>query len=517
MNEYLYSTFDEMIEQLSLANEALAATVTRIQAVYLSDNRPWVVGFSGGKDSTAVASLVFYALATLPSAKRKKPVYLVASDTLVEQPVVVDLLKQTLTTINLSAESKSIPLTAHEVYPKVEDTFWVSLLGKGYPAPSNNFRWCTERMKIDPVSAFITERVSEFGEVVVLLGSRMKESATRAQVIRKHKREGTSLARHTTLPSAYIYTPIDEWSNDDVWEFLLSAPTPWGANNRALFDLYKGSNAGECPLVIDKTTPSCGNSRFGCWTCTVVTKDRAMEGLIAAGETWMTPMLEFRNLLSDTQDPKKKPIYRNHKRRTGKVAYMRGQTDVNGASELKHIPGPYWMKYRKKWLERLLGIEKALRDDGHDIELIRRDELHQIRREWVNDPNEPDWSDALPSIYRKVYGEENDIEWVTNDAGAFTKLDEELLRELGKDRGVAPELVIKLLEIELQMDGLSMRRNIFRKLTTVLNEDWGTLSEIKSKSTEFVDQRVYAENIEALKKEYADLEETKMKFEATGV
>ncbi len=168
----------------------------------------------------------------------------------------------------------------------------------------------------------------------------------------------------------------------------MSAPCPWGGDNRELFELYKGSNQGECPVVIDKSTPSCGNSRFGCWTCTVVTKDRALHGLIQSGLTWMKPLLNFRNQIYKSTDPAQKNEYRNYKRRTGKVTYMRGEFGDDSTKELKHIPGPYWLDVRKKWLKKLLQIEKQLADSGHPFPLIRQEELQAIRQEWLRDPND---------------------------------------------------------------------------------------------------------------------------------
>jgi hypothetical protein len=44
---------------------------------------------------------------------------------------------------------------------------------------------------------------------------------------------------------------------------------------------YASASNGECPIQIDTSTPSCGNSRFGCWPCTVVDRDKASEGLLA--------------------------------------------------------------------------------------------------------------------------------------------------------------------------------------------------------------------------------------------
>src|SRR5690606_135511 len=160
--------------------------------------------------------------------------------------------------------------------------------------------------------------------------------------------------------------------------------------------LYKDSSAGECPLVIDTNTPSCGNSRFGCWTCTVVTKDRAIEGLIDSGEVWLKKLKSFRNKLYNTTLPENKNEVRNFKRRTGRVSYARGAVDNDNITEIKTIPGPYLLEFRKKWLKELLTIEKNLIEEGRKIQLIRPEELHAIRREWMFDPNEPDWSDELP-------------------------------------------------------------------------------------------------------------------------
>ncbi|HHH50639.1 MAG TPA: DNA phosphorothioation system sulfurtransferase DndC, partial [Saprospiraceae bacterium] len=214
--DFNYNTHEEIITSLSIAGQTLESLRSEIINIYLSDDRPWLIGFSGGKDSTAVLSLIYSALLHIPELKRHKHIYVVSSDTLVETPVVVDLVGGVLLTINKQAAIDKIPMTAHPVYPKMNQTFWVNLLGRGYPAPRQTFRWCTERMKIDPVSDFIKETVAKHGEVVIALGSRSQESASRAQVISKHKITGSALSRHTSLPNAYTYMPIESWSADEV-------------------------------------------------------------------------------------------------------------------------------------------------------------------------------------------------------------------------------------------------------------------------------------------------------------
>lgn len=475
----LYSSMDEMLCNTSIAGRPLPNLIQEIQALYLEDEKPWVIGFSGGKDSTTILSLIYVAVTKLEHKQRHKHIYVISSDTLVETPMVVDMFKIVLKQINKKAKELNLPFSAHQVQPKMDQTFWSNLLGKGYPAPTQSFRWCTERMKIDPVSEFILDKVTKFGEVVVVLGARSDESASRAQVIAKHKIEGSSLSRHSSLPGAFTYMPIEDWTFDEVWMYLLGAPAPWGGDHFELFSLYKDSSAGECPLVIDTNTPSCGNSRFGCWTCTVVTKDRAMEGLIDSGETWLQALKDFRDELYKSTIPENKDKYRNFKRRTGRVQYARKAINDDSNTEVKTIPGPYWMKQRQAWVKELLTIEKNLRDQGREITLIQPEELYAIRREWMFDPNEPDWSDSLPKIYRDVYGK--DLDWADQDAGVFTQTDADLLKALEPQHSVPHELAMKLIELEQSMDGLSRRKGLFKSIANLLNRDWGSLDDIKAK------------------------------------
>ncbi|EGQ8410297.1 DNA phosphorothioation system sulfurtransferase DndC [Vibrio cholerae] len=523
--------YEDFINHEDFANNKLSHYIADVQRVYCADKRPWVIGYSGGKDSSAVMSLVYMALLGLEPKDRSKPVFVVSSDTLVETPVVVNHIKDSLNAIEKGAKRDLLPITCHKVVPENNQTFWANLLGKGYPAPTRSFRWCTERMKIDPVSDFIKSKVSQYDEVIVVLGSRSQESASRAQVIAKHKIDGSRLARHTTLSNAFIYTPIDTWGVDDVWKILrlchletketpygtkniwidkydLEWENPWGGKNLVLWNLYKDSSGqGECPMVIDETTPSCGNSRFGCWTCTVVTKDRAMESLIQNGEEWMSPLLEFRNKLSMTTEPANKEEFRNYKRRTGKVSYQYAKEGEDIASERKHVPGPYWLKYRQQWLRELLELDKKFKSEGREIELITAPELHAIRQEWIHDPNEPDWDDSLPTIFREVYG--YDLDWVYDDNASFGKGDAQLIHELCQDFDVEPEMIMKLIELEVSTEGLSRRNGISNKIASLLKQDWGSLEEIKQKHASLQSKAefdVHQQEIERYNQQLADLD-----------
>lgn len=246
---------------------------------------PWIVGFSGGKDnSTLVAHLVFELLLDLPPAERRRRVHVVANDTLVESPLVMAHIRRVQEEMRAAVEAWRLPVEVVTTRPSPDHTFWVNLIGRGYPTPNRTFRWCTDRMKIQPTSRYIKEQVAASGEVVLLLGVRRDESATRAGSVARYD-NGARLNRHNDLPGCMVYRPILELSTEAVWEFLATVPPPWGGSHQALIQLYRDAGGGECPVVTQKSdVPSCGttSSRFGCWTCTVVEKDRSLEGFVEA-------------------------------------------------------------------------------------------------------------------------------------------------------------------------------------------------------------------------------------------
>ena len=290
-----------------------------IKSVYQSDNRPWILGFSGGKDSTCMVQLVWSAISELPQEQRQKRIFIISSDTLVESPKIVNQITTTLDKMEKASRQLDLPISTNLVRPVVKDTFWVCLLGKGFPAPTNMFRWCTDRLKIRNADRFIKEKVSEYGEAIVVLGTRKDESGSRAQLMNLYEIKGSLLSRHSKFAQTYVYTPLRDFITEDVWNYLLQNKNPWGANNRDLLALYQNANSSECPLVVDSSTPSCGNSRFGCWVCTVVAEDISLKNMIENGEDWMEPLLEFREELKQSQDPLKRREIREFKRRTGQM------------------------------------------------------------------------------------------------------------------------------------------------------------------------------------------------------
>jgi len=434
-----------------------------IREVYLSDNRPWILGFSGGKDSTCMVQLIWHAIMDLPKEKRQKRIYIISSDTLVESPKIVEQITKTLDGMEEAAKKQRLPISTNLVRPEIKDSFWVCLLGLGYPAPSNNFRWCTDRLKIRNADRFIKEKVSEYGEAIVALGTRKDESGSRAQLMNLYEIEGSPLSRHSKFAQTYVYTPLRDFTTEDVWNYLLQNKNPWGGNNRDLLALYQNANAAECPLVVDTSTPSCGNSRFGCWVCTVVAEDKSMQNLIDSGEDWMEPLLELRQELKDTQDPEKKLEIRDFKRRDGKVTFFTDGTE-------KITPGPYKIDFRKEFLKKLLLAQNKVRKNGPDPKmcLILEEELHEIQRIWRMEQG--DWENSVYRIYEETTGEK--IFPLQEDLGGFSNVEQEILDQVCVNNDVPKLLVSKLLHAEFDSQGMTRHSKVYAKIGKILSEEW---------------------------------------------
>ncbi|MDE0309709.1 MAG: DNA phosphorothioation system sulfurtransferase DndC [Acidiferrobacterales bacterium] len=447
---------------------AVQEKVDEIKNLYCSDMIPWVIGYSGGKDSTAVTQLIWIALSQLQKTKRKKTVYVISTDTLVENPVVALWVQNSLNKMEDSANENGLPIATFNLTPDIKDTFWVNLIGRGYPAPRPRFRWCTERMKINPSNTFIKQTVAEHNEAIVVLGTRKAESSERAARINRLQKNSIRehLIPHTTMPNAFVYAPISEWSNDDVWLFLMQFANPWGYNNKDLLTMYQGASTdGECPLVVDTTTPSCGNSRFGCWVCTMVEQDKSMTAMIQNDEEkrWMEPLLALRNEL-DKPDHKK----RDFRRMAGHVQLFDSRKNLQG---VKTVPGPYTQEYRGIWLRKLLEAQKFIQDnpntpkDVKDIELIKEQELHEIRRIWILEKHEIE--DLLPKIYFEVFGKQFRVQML-DDSQPFDDAVMHILGEVCEGNDLHFEMMRNLLDVERRYRSMLKRTNLFKKIDDVI-------------------------------------------------
>jgi len=365
------------MEQLSdpgLVDEVWGQVVADIRAEYLSEeqNYPWIVGFSGGKDSTLVAQAVLEALMSVAPSRRRRHVHIVSNDTQVESPLVMAHLHTVQASIQDMVKKFSLPVDVATTTPHPERTFWVLLIGKGYPSPNQTMRWCTDRLKIQPTSRYILDNVSQHGAAIVVLGVRLDESDSRRNRINKFRNHlDSNLAPHTELQGALIYRPIVNLTIDDVWEILGKFHPPWGGSHAGLIKLYREAEGGECPVVLSKEeAPGCGtaSSRFGCWTCTVVEKDKSLQGFVDSGKHEYRALIEFRDWLKDIRN---KQEYRSVERRNGRITF-----DLSG----KHIPGPFTIQARKMILDRLIAVQKE-----YGEELISPAEIDLIERIWASE------------------------------------------------------------------------------------------------------------------------------------
>ncbi len=313
------------------------STRDHIQKIYFSDRRPWVIAFSGGKDSTLVLQLVYEMLEYLEPSQYK-PVYVLISDTQVEPPIIEDYIDKTLELIQKDIDRKKLPIKIIKVKPKMEESFWCKLIGKGYPSPTRWFRWCTSYLKIRPSRRAIEDIVRDNGSVILLLGTRKDESRNRKNRMEAREYSSKGLNPHHEIPDALVCSPISDWTTDQVWAFLQDTPPPWGDSHDSMLNLYRQASGDECHLILDLISPSCGGSRFGCWTCTVVKKDLSMQGFIRTGEEWMQPLNVFRDWLKEAREN----------------SGMRSRVRRDGS----HGPGPFNESARKKNIQFAFGDRK---------------------------------------------------------------------------------------------------------------------------------------------------------------
>ncbi len=419
------------------ANDEISlAEITKqgLKEAYLADGRPWVVAYSGGKDSTLVLQLVYEVLVELGDDARK-PVFVISSDTRVEAPNIVAYVEEILDAVSSDAASRGLPIDCRLVRPEVSETFWVKMLGRGYPPPTRWFRWCTTNMKIKPSRREIDKITTEYGSVILLLGSRKAESSQRKRTMDERVRNFRNLNTHHEIPNAFVLTPISDWSNDEVWEFLFEKnPPPWSHPHDQMLSLYRQAVGGECPVVIDLNTPSCGGSRFGCWTCTVVKLDKSMNGFIETGDEWMRPLANFRNFLKEFRE---QPGVRMDRRRDGSEG-----------------PGPFTPQARQQLFQRLLHVEHEV-----GIPLILDAEIVYIQNVWSQEFDLANSAIKAASEFgRRIEG---DVVVPLNED------ERSMLEDIVAERGLNPDLVDKILELEKDfpnLDRWGARPDLRRKL-----------------------------------------------------
>ena len=345
---------------------------------------PWVVAYSGGKDSTLLLQLVWEVVATLPREERKRRVLVVGNDTLVESPLVIRHLRDSLEMIGTAADEARLPLEIHITEPCIDQTFWVNVIGRGYIPPTRNFRWCTDRMKILPTNRLLERITHDAKGSVLLVGTRRAESQHRRRAMDRRRVSAARMNRHSSVDGCRMFAPLADLADEDVWITLMQRKPPWGGTHRRLITLYRNAGGGECPLVITKEqAPSCGSSspRFGCWTCTVVQKDRSLRGLIDSGHAEadrMEALFNFREWLIELREDESNRLS------------VRRDGNAKQRDDGSPVFGPFKLDVRKEILSRLRALEEKVSE-----QLILPAEIECIEDVWWRDQIREDARQAL--------------------------------------------------------------------------------------------------------------------------
>lgn len=441
---------------MSTIEQTYRDMIDEMKMVYLHDNRPWTVGFSGGKDSTLLVTLVFQMVNELKPEQRTKKIYVISSDTMVENPIVKKYMHDMSKQINEAG--KGLGIEGVIITPPCDRTFWAYTIGYGYPTPEPpGFRWCTDRLKIKPINNYTLQRIKEDGEIIMLLGVRKAESSYRARGIKAREIEGKLLVPHTDIENAYVYNPLTEIPNEDIWKFLLSgeAKSPWGGDNKYLFSLYQGETLDEEGSVLghidDKKVAITGNSRFGCWICTMVKEDKSLKNFIDKGCKELEPLRDFRNWLLDIRN---NPDYREKKRRNGSV-YVKSDGEFGY--------GPFNIFGREMILRKLLQLQKET-----GMELITLGELKAIDQIWEKEGDLT--RRRLVDIYFEEMGER--LPWDDLKVALYSSETMEIINQMCNEYEVDFELISKLIVAIEENKHYTRGNKVQKAFDRVVNEGW---------------------------------------------
>lgn len=238
----------------------------------------WEVGFSGGKDSLALLHLVtmFVEHSIKESQPLPKAIYVIYGDTLLDIPSLREPAIEVLQSIEKYSQEKLGGILKPKILTPLENQDYFSMMiEKGYPPPHHRFRWCVSRLKINPVMNFL----SQFnGNLVMITGERGDESASRSRIL-SNRICGKAGVLQRDRNGNIIAAPLKDWTKDEVFAFLASSKQPWNDQYYSyILDAYGTDEL--------KARCACGlspNVRYGCWVCTVIKRDKALEFLSQRG------------------------------------------------------------------------------------------------------------------------------------------------------------------------------------------------------------------------------------------
>lgn len=339
----------------------------------------WAVGYSGGKDSSATLSFILWAIET-GQVKPPKSLTALYSDTRQELPPLQQIAHRTINRVN------EMGWTGKILYPAMDHRFYVYILGRGIVPPSNKFRWCTQKLKIDPMEAAMSEISQQTGKKYLMMtGVRQGESAARDQRIAlacsKDSGEcGTGFLQTTPITGVVDkLAPIVHWRVCWVWDWLFFA-----GDNDYMRNVLKiqqpGHKFGDFSDIA--IVYGAEDVRSGCVGCKLVAHDRATENLVNlhVGKSQpfahLKPLLQIEVILTAMRSPK----FRLRK--------AEPEENKDGSYRKKgQRMGPLTIAARQMFYEKIIAIQNET-----GVDLINADEQARIKELWQQEAYPELWS-----------------------------------------------------------------------------------------------------------------------------
>lgn len=344
-------------------DESIELTIQSLMS-YAPKYKHWCIAWSGGKDSTALLTLVIWLI---NSGRIPKPETL----TVMYADTRLELTPLYFAAQEIMNELREMGIDVRIVTAPLEKRFMTYILGRGVPPPNNNtFRWCTRQIKIDPMKAELEKVFKEKKEKVLMLtGVRQGESAIRDQrIIMSCGKDGAECGQgwyQETMPEAICDTlaPILHWRVCHVWEWLKHwAPLPEYGDftTKPIADAYGGDEAEEI------------NARTGCIACPLASKDTALDNIVKK-LTWGY-LLPLQGL---------KPIWRRLRLRQNRLR----KTGLLSSEKNKQRLGPLTFEARKVAYDDIIRIQNEINKEAiklgmPTVTLLNRQERMLIKSLW---------------------------------------------------------------------------------------------------------------------------------------
>lgn len=323
--------FDESRQDLLAALDLTAMSLRE----YGERHRHWVVAYSGGKDSTATVTALMHLIRS-GQVSAPESLHVLYVDTRMELPPLQTSAELVLA--QLEREGAQV----QTIVPELDKRLLVYILGRGVPPPKNTFRWCTRQLKLDPMRAAQRRLIEQHGEVLLITGVRVGESASRDQRIAlscgKDGAEcGQGWYQHQDERGVHKLAPLLHWRVCNVWDWLTGQDhgIAHGYPTQLLAEAYGGDEAAEI------------NARTGCMACPLASRDVALEAIVELPQ-WahFRPVLRLRDLWEELRVPKfrlRKPDGRMgpltfEARQFGLGHVLAIQNEVNAAADALSLP-----------------------------------------------------------------------------------------------------------------------------------------------------------------------------------